>query len=139
GSVREGGGPPRQRRRTVHARARDATGLRRKRPLAALLRRDRVRLGARARVAQESPREMNMTIILLLFALFQQHEAHVAADRPATLMTGLGKLNHPIATKSREAQQFFNQGLTLVYGFNHDEAIRSFRRAAELAAPSPMP
>ena len=83
-----------------------------------------------------------MTIILLLFALFQQHEAHPAADRPATpvrLSAGLGNLHHPIATKSREAQQFFDQGLTLVYGFNHDEAIRSFRRAAELDPASPMP
>ena len=33
----------------------------------------------------------------------------------------------------------FNQGLTFVYAFNHDEAIRSFRRAAELDPASPMP
>ena len=31
-----------------------------------------------------------------------------------------------------EAQKFFDQGLILVYGFNHDEAARAFRRAAEL-------
>ena len=80
-----------------------------------------------------------MTIILLLFALFQQHGAHAGAERPATLMKGLGNLHHPIATRSREAQQFFNQGLTFVYGFNHDEAIRAFRRAAELDPASPMP
>jgi tetratricopeptide (TPR) repeat protein len=80
-----------------------------------------------------------MAIVLLLLALFQQHSTHAGDDRPAALMTGLGKLHHPIATKSREAQQFFNQGLTLVYGFNHDEAIRSFRRAAELDPASPMP
>jgi len=80
-----------------------------------------------------------MTIILLLFALFQRHGAHGDADRPATLMAGLGKLHHPIATKSVGAQKFFDQGLTLVYGFNHDEAIRSFRRAAELDPASPMP
>ena len=80
-----------------------------------------------------------MTLVLLLLALVQQHSAHAGDDRPAALMTGLGTLHHPIATKSREAQQFFNQGLTLVYGFNHDEAIRSFRRAAELDPASPMP
>ena len=34
--------------------------------------------------------------------------------------------------KIRKAQQFFDQGLKLVYGFNHDEARRSFQRAAEL-------
>src|SRR5262245_34314774 len=80
-----------------------------------------------------------MTIILLLLALVQEHGAHTAADRPATLITGLGRLSHPIVTRSGEAQRFFNQGLTLVYGFNHDEAIRSFRRAAELDPASPMP
>jgi len=82
-----------------------------------------------------------MTVLLLfvLWAAAEQHQGHQAADRPATLVTGLGNLNHPIATKSREAQQFFNQGLTFVYAFNHDEAIRSFRRAAELDPASPMP
>ena len=54
-------------------------------------------------------------------------------------MPGLGRLNHPIATKSPNAQKFFDQGLTFVYAFNHDEAIRSFRRAAELDPASPMP
>ena len=51
---------------------------------------------------------------------------------PATLLPGLGNLNHPVSTKNPDAQRFFNQGLTLVYGFNHEEAARSFRRAAEL-------
>jgi tetratricopeptide (TPR) repeat protein len=51
----------------------------------------------------------------------------------------MGRLHHAIATKSADAQKFFDQGLTLVYGFNHDEAIRSFRRAAELDPASPMP
>ena len=47
------------------------------------------------------------------------------------LMPGLGDVHHPVSTKNREAQQFFDQGLKLVYGFNHDEARRSFQRAAE--------
>ena len=84
-----------------------------------------------------------MATILLLFALATapaQHQ-HAAPPPPskATLMPGLGRLHHPIATKSAEAQKFFDQGVTLVYGFNHDEAIRSFRRAAELDPSSPMP
>src|SRR5438128_6133125 len=84
---------------------------------------------------------MMLVIALLLFmAAVQQHEAHSpAADRPAVLMSGLGRLHHSISTKSAEAQRFFDQGLTLVYGFNHDEAVRSFRRAAELDPGSPMP
>ena len=47
-------------------------------------------------------------------------------------MPGLGDVHHPVSTKNRQAQQFFDQGLKLVFGFNHDEARRSFQRAAEL-------
>ncbi len=43
------------------------------------------------------------------------------------LYQNLGNLEHPITTSSPTAQQYFNQGLRLVYGFNHDEAIRSFK------------
>ena len=82
---------------------------------------------------------MVLMLVVAMWMAVQQHGAHAGDDRPATLMVGLGKLNHPIATSSREAQQFFNQGLTFVYGFNHDEAIRSFRRAAELDPASPLP
>ena len=85
-----------------------------------------------------------MITILFLLSLWaadaQQHDAHApAAEKPATLMTGLGRLHHPIATRSAKAQQFFDQGLTLVYAFNHDEAVRAFRRAAALDPASPMP
>jgi tetratricopeptide (TPR) repeat protein len=48
------------------------------------------------------------------------------------LLKGLGNYHHPVATRNPEAQRFFDQGLTLLYAFNHDEAARSFRRAAEL-------
>jgi len=47
-------------------------------------------------------------------------------------MTGMGKLHHPVSTKNVQAQQFFDQGLRLIYAFHHDEAARSFQRAAEL-------
>jgi hypothetical protein len=52
--------------------------------------------------------------------------------RAPVLMPGLGEVHHPVSTKNRQAQQFFDQGLKLVFGFNHDEARRSFQRAAEL-------
>ena len=54
-------------------------------------------------------------------------------------MTAVGRQHHPIATKSQEAQDYFDQGLTLIYGFNHEEAARSFQKAAELDPTSPMP
>jgi tetratricopeptide (TPR) repeat protein len=47
-------------------------------------------------------------------------------------MTGVGNLHHPVSTKNVQAQQFFDQGLRLIFAFNHDEAARSFQRAAEL-------
>jgi tetratricopeptide (TPR) repeat protein len=84
-----------------------------------------------------------LTLVFLLSVLApeaQQHDAQTSrAEKPAVLMTGLGRLRHPIATRSPEAQRFFDQGLTLIYGFNHDEAVRAFRRAAELDPASPMP
>ncbi len=51
----------------------------------------------------------------------------------------LGDLHHPIATSSHEAQQRFDEGLTLIYGFNHEEARRKFQQAADLDPKSPMP
>jgi tetratricopeptide (TPR) repeat protein len=44
----------------------------------------------------------------------------------------LGEHHRSITTKSPDAQAFFDQGLRLIYGFNHDEAARSFARAAQL-------
>jgi tetratricopeptide (TPR) repeat protein len=61
----------------------------------------------------------------------QHHASHTQA-RPATLVTGLGDLHHPVSTKNPQAQQFFDQGLRFIYAFNHDEAARSFQHAAEL-------
>jgi tetratricopeptide (TPR) repeat protein len=37
-----------------------------------------------------------------------------------------------VSTASADAQKLFDQGLTLVYAFNHPEAVRSFERAAQL-------
>jgi tetratricopeptide (TPR) repeat protein len=76
----------------------------------------------------------------LLFALLlacgaaeAQHEHHAAENKEeVTLVAGMGTLRHPVSTRSAEAQRFFDQGLSFVYAFNHDEAVRSFRRAAEL-------
>jgi len=46
------------------------------------------------------------------------------------LFDNLGSHHHPITTTSPLAQQYFDQGLRLTYGFNHDEAIRAFEEAA---------
>ncbi len=59
--------------------------------------------------------------------------------QPVQLLPGLGNHHHPIATKSPEAQKFFDQGLALAWAFNRAEAERSFRRAAELDPSAAMP
>jgi tetratricopeptide (TPR) repeat protein len=80
----------------------------------------------------------SMRFAVLLLALAGLGAA--ALDKPPTavLLSGLGNHHHPIATSNPEAQKFFDQGLTLVYAFNHEEAIRSFKRAAELDPHAPM-
>jgi tetratricopeptide (TPR) repeat protein len=81
-------------------------------------------------------RKMGSVLLVIfcgVFALAQEHGAHAsAAVKPAALMTGLGTIHHPVSTKNVQAQQFFDQGLRLIYAFNHDEAGRSFQRATEL-------
>ena len=87
----------------------------------------------------------SIAIALFLVVGTAQAQVHQPAPveqgpaRPAELTPGLDHHHHPIATGSPEAQRFFDQGLTLVYGFNHDEAVHYFRRAAELDPHSPMP
>jgi tetratricopeptide (TPR) repeat protein len=49
-----------------------------------------------------------------------------------SLHSSLGTLHHPITVSTSAAQHYFDQGLILTYGFNHEEAIRSFRHAIRL-------
>src|SRR6185437_12727712 len=72
-----------------------------------------------------------LVVFSVCVAAVAQHEMH-SGSKPATLMSGLGDLHHPVSTSNPQAQQFFDQGLRLIYAFNHDEAGHSFRRAAEL-------
>jgi tetratricopeptide (TPR) repeat protein len=50
----------------------------------------------------------------------------------ARLFDGLGDYQRPVSTQSPEAQQYFDQGMRLLWEFNHDESTRSFARALEL-------
>jgi tetratricopeptide (TPR) repeat protein len=92
---------------------------------------------------------MTKRVVSTVFALLlggaaavpaRQHaEEHAAAPKPPALLSGLGTHRHPIATSSPEAQKFFDQGMVMLFGFNHDEAFRSFERAAQLDPKAPMP
>jgi tetratricopeptide (TPR) repeat protein len=56
-----------------------------------------------------------------------------AADSAAPpLYKNLGKLHMPVSTTQAQAQAYFDQGLRLVFAFNHSEAVRAFRAAARI-------
>jgi tetratricopeptide (TPR) repeat protein len=63
--------------------------------------------------------------------------APAAAQQPAApadsmpLLANLGTLHHAV-TASPAAQRYFDQGLRLMYAFNHEEAINSFAQGLRL-------
>jgi tetratricopeptide (TPR) repeat protein len=64
----------------------------------------------------------------------QGHVGHgqpVADGRPV-FYDSLGSYSYRITTASPEAQRWFDQGLRLVYAFNHNEAQKAFRQATLL-------
>ena len=60
-------------------------------------------------------------------------------DNGAKIYQGFGNYERAITTDSDVAQQWFNQGMQLMYGFNHDEAVRSFEQAAAADDSAAMP
>ena len=76
-----------------------------------------------------------LCLLPLGLATAQQSTPH---ENPVALYKGLGVWRHPIHTANAEAQKFFDQGLALTYGFNRYEALRSFRKAAELDPQAAM-
>jgi tetratricopeptide (TPR) repeat protein len=73
-----------------------------------------------------------ITLVLLCAISLSAQSHSMGASKPVTLVTGIGDNHHPVSTKNAQAQQFFDQGLRFIYAFNHDEAARSFQKAAEL-------
>ena len=68
--------------------------------------------------------------------LVAQERAQAGAPPPTRksrepFFDGLGARSRPVTTASPEAQRYFDQGLKFLFAFNHDEAIRSFRQAAD--------
>ncbi|MBD2562620.1 tetratricopeptide repeat protein [Nostoc foliaceum] len=69
---------------------------------------------------------------VLILSLIAPSAAIAQVQQPYTLISGLGTIHHPVSTANPQAQEFFDQGLNLIYAFNHDEAVRSFQYAAKL-------
>ena len=86
---------------------------------------------------------MNPGRLFLLICVVSQvcfAQGNAPAAKTADLgLTAVGRQHHPIHTSSKEAQEYFDQGVTLLYGFNHEEAQRAFEKAAQLDSASPMP
>ena len=62
-----------------------------------------------------------------------KHEMDQKVDMSrAPLLKGVGDIHHPVSTKNEMAQKYFDQGLSLIYAFNHLEAERAFVQAQKL-------
>jgi tetratricopeptide (TPR) repeat protein len=59
-------------------------------------------------------------------------EPTTAGATAACTAPGFGDVHHAVKTNSPEAQELFDRGMALDYGFNHNQARRCFQRAAEL-------
>lgn len=82
-----------------------------------------------------------MFVALAVAALLSAGSNAYAAkpDSEVPLFSGLGEHRWEISSDNPQAQAYFNQGLAFMYGFNHDEALRSFHEAARLDPNCPAP
>jgi len=71
-------------------------------------------------------------IVLAVTAFGQEHSMPMPAATAVPLESGLGELHVATSTKNADAQRYFDQGMRYVYAFNHEAAVASFQRAAEL-------
>lgn len=79
-----------------------------------------------------------VSAVLLSSAAPEAAAQAVAATQAVPRYQGLGGFTRKVTTSSPEAQGYFDQGLAFFYAFNHDEAIRAFRRASEIDPKSAM-
>jgi len=88
-------------------------------------------------------RGKSRNVVLLLLAALgiagcQRHTGHTElgdktrTGRLAPELKNLGTYQREVTAGPADAKRFFNQGLVLVYGFNHAEALRSFQEGARL-------
>lgn len=61
-----------------------------------------------------------------------QHQPPAAGATTKAPLFDLGGWSHRVTTSSPEAQRYFDQGLSLAYGFNHAQAIAAFTEATRL-------
>src|SRR6185369_1936152 len=91
-----------------------------------------MRVGRKTELEEAKTDYMKSIKFLLLMCVGVARVSLGGEKLPGPLLDGLGDLHHPVTTESKQAQRYFDQGLRLLFGFNHKEAIRSFRSAAHL-------
>jgi pimeloyl-ACP methyl ester carboxylesterase/tetratricopeptide (TPR) repeat protein len=86
-------------------------------------------------MSQRALRRLLVLIATAVTVIAPVSDTSVRAQETGSIapeLTGLGTLHMPVTTSVPGAQRFFDQGLRLLYAFNHAEAIRAFREAARL-------
>jgi tetratricopeptide (TPR) repeat protein len=78
------------------------------------------------------------TFILIVLLIVLLSKCSSSPQRQAPLFTDLGTLHFPVTTNSELAQKYFDQAVILTYGFNHEEAFRSYSEVARLDSNSAM-
>lgn len=80
----------------------------------------------------KTPVQIGMEIIGCTSTNFFYGEEVDTTKQIAPLLNNVGDHSFPIKTKNSDAQKYFNQGLNLLYGFNHTESHRSFMEVSRL-------
>lgn len=73
-----------------------------------------------------------IALMITCFTITTQAASQINKTLPAPLFNHLGNYHRHISTNVPLAQRYFDQGMTLFYGFEWGEAARSFRAAAKL-------
>jgi tetratricopeptide (TPR) repeat protein len=70
-----------------------------------------------------------LSVAVLILTLVTVNASNAIAQPPAEPYYDIGRLHFKVSTKSEAAQSWFNRGLAMCFGFNHEEAVRCFERA----------
>lgn len=81
-------------------------------------------IGSTSRVAAQSQQTAH--------AAHAEAQSRDSSPNRVALRSNLGSWHRSIRTSEPLAQQYFDQGLRLYYGFNHAEAVRAFREAQRI-------
>ncbi len=91
---------------------------------------------------QRPPKTIGPIFVTLLFAFLtcgvangQENPKVPEPSRPGQAYYDLGGFHYQVSTDSDAAQQWFDRGLAMCIGFNHEEAVRCFQQAL-VADPS---